>query len=406
MKKFVLPLAITIVGVVTVSALVMAKPKPTPRPPAGEPANVQVKVIESHPQTQRLAVTAQGTVTPKREISLVAQVSGQIVAVEDNFVDGGFFDQGEVLIQIDDRDYQAAYLTAQSRLAEAEQRLAQEAGQSRQAKREWRDLGDANANDLFMRKPQLTAATAAVASAKADLDIAQLNLERTRITVPFAGRIRENLVDLGQFVTAGTQLATVYDSSVVEVHIPLTEQQAALINLPFAQAVAIEDRPKVRVRGVVAGEQHEWQGVLARTAAFVDTDTRMYSAVIEVAEPFVQAMPLLPGLFVEAVIGGKELDNVVQLPRSALYKRSQLLTLNKAHEIQVVDVKVLRKAADFVWVQTDMPAQTLVSLEKQSLTPVGTVVDPQMEGRSFGEPAEPLVSLSSGTQPVATSLEK
>src|SRR5690606_16644452 len=99
---------------------------------------------------------------------------------------------------------------------------------------------------------------------------------------------------------------------------------AALINLPFAQAVAIEDRPKVRVRGVVAGEQHEWQGVLARTAAFVDTDTRMYNAVIEVAEPFAQAMPLLPGLFVEAEIGGKELDNVVQLPRSALYKRSQL----------------------------------------------------------------------------------
>jgi RND family efflux transporter MFP subunit len=276
-------------------------------------------------------------------------------------------------------------------LADSEQRLAQEQGLSRQAKREWRDLGDANANDLFMRKPQLAAASASIESAKADVDVARLNLERTRITVPFSGRIKEKMVDLGQFVTAGTQLATVYDSAAVEIRLPLTEQQAALVNLPFTQATPIKELSSVTVRGVVAGDAHEWQGVLARTDAFVDANTRMYNAVIEVVDPFSQPTPLLPGLFVEAVIEGKELDNVIKLPRSALYKRNQLLTLSEKNEVELTQVKVLRKEEDFVWIQSDMPNNTLVSLEKQSLTPVGTIVEPTLanDSRDKPTPAQP-----------------
>lgn len=391
MKKFVLPLGITLAGLLVIAVLVIANPKPTPHPPAGEPANVQINVVAAEPRTLQLAVTAQGTVIPKREIHLVAQVSGQVVKVETNFTEGGFFSNGELLIQIDDRDYQAALLSAKARLADSEQRLAQEQGLSRQAKREWRDLGDANANDLFMRKPQLAAASASIESAKADVDVARLNLERTRITVPFSGRIKEKMVDLGQFVTAGTQLATVYDSAAVEIRLPLTEQQAALVNLPFTQATPIKELSSVTVRGVVAGDAHEWQGVLARTDAFVDANTRMYNAVIEVVDPFSQPTPLLPGLFVEAVIEGKELDNVIKLPRSALYKRNQLLTLSEKNEVELTQVKVLRKEEDFVWIQSDMPNNTLVSLEKQSLTPVGTIVEPTLanDSRDKPTPAQP-----------------
>jgi RND family efflux transporter MFP subunit len=386
MKKFVLPLGITLASLLIIAVLVIANPKPTPHPPAGEPANVQINVVAAEPQTLQLAVTAQGTVTPKREIHVVAQVSGQVVKVEPNFIEGGFFSKGELLIQIDDRDYQAALLSAKARLADSEQRLAQEQGLSRQAKREWRDLGDANANDLFMRKPQLAAASANIESAAADLDVAKLNLERTRITVPFSGRIKQKMVDLGQFVTAGTQLATVYDSAAVEIRLPLTEQQAALVNLPFTQATPINELSSVTVRGAVAGNALEWQGVLARTDAFVDADTRMYNAVIEVVDPFTQPTPLLPGLFVEAVIEGKKLDNVIKLPRSALYKRNQLLTLNEKNEVELTQVKVLRKEEDFVWVQSDIPSNTLVSLEKQSLTPVGSIVEPLLANNSGDQP--------------------
>lgn len=379
MKNYVLPLAIAIVGAVTISVLVVAKPEPTPRPPADAPANVQVNVVAANPGMDQLAVVAQGTVTPKREIDLVAQVSGQILSVMPNFVDGGFFDSSELLIQVDDRDYQAAVLQAESRVAEAEQRLAQEQGLSRQAKREWHDLGDPTANDLFMRKPQLAAASAALASAQGDLDIAKLNLERTRITVPFAGRVKETHVNIGQFVSSGVRLATVYDSSVVEVRVPLTEQQAALINLPFTNSVSQDQLTEVRVEGVVAGVEHQWQGHLVRTDAFVDTQTRMYNAVVEVEQPFAETVPLLPGLFVEVFIDGKALQQVTKLPRSALYKRNLLIVLDQENKVVELPVKVLRKTADYIWVQGDIESEALVSIEKQSLTPAGTVIDPQME---------------------------
>lgn len=390
MKKFALPLAIVVAGVLTISVLVVAKPKPVPQPAPEAPANVQVNVVEIRPDTLQLAVTAQGTVTPRREISLVAQVSGQVVSVEDHFVDGGFFAADERLIQIDDRDYQAALLAASSRLAAAEQRLAEEEGLSRQARREWRDLGDDSANDLFMRKPQLAAAKANLAAAKADLEVAQLNLERTRISVPYPGRLKETQVDLGQYVSAGTTLATAYDSSVVEVRLPLTEQQAALIDLPFARSTAANHRPEVTVIGTVAGHTQRWQGKLVRTDAYVDRDTRMYYAVVEVPEPFAQQVPLLPGLFVEALIEGRALNNVVKLPRAALYKRDKLLSLNDDNAIVETPVNVLQKSEEYVWVQGDFVAGTQVTLEKQSLTPVGMIVDPQrpLPAEQNAEPAQ------------------
>lgn len=384
-KKLIMPLAICATGLVAMAVLVMAKPKPVPQGAGEEPSNIQVAVTPARQESIRLSVNAQGTVTPKREIDLIAQVSGQVMSVEPSFVDGGFFETSQILIRIDDRDYRSALLAAKARVAEAEQRLAEEGGLSRQAQREWRDLGNQNANDLFLRKPQLAAAKANLESAKGALAMAELNLERTRISVPFNGRIRQTHVDLGQYVTLGSQLATVYDSTVVEVRLPLTEAQASLIDLPFVpstDANPIEPIP-VTITGSVAGAQHQWQGLLTRTDAFVDADSRMYYAVVEVSEPFVvrsasekASAPLLPGLFVEADIAGKKIDDVLQLPRAALFGRDKLLTLDNDNKIVEQKVKVLRRSDTEVWVQVPIEENVLISLEKQSLTPSGTIVEP------------------------------
>ncbi|WP_075184618.1 efflux RND transporter periplasmic adaptor subunit [Teredinibacter haidensis] len=186
-KKYFLPLTIVMAGLLVIVALFALKPKPTPKPTDDKPVYVKVAVTPVKKQRMRLSVTSQGTVTPIREINLIAQVTGQIVKVEEAFDNGGFFDASQVLIHIDDSEYQAALLSAKARVAEAKYRLAEELGLSRQAKREWRDLGNSNANDLFMRKPQLAAARANLESAGGALEVAKLNLDRTKITVPFKG---------------------------------------------------------------------------------------------------------------------------------------------------------------------------------------------------------------------------
>lgn len=387
LKKFLLPLGIIVAGLATISLLVVAKPKPEPRPLDDEPKLVKVAVAKASPQSMRLSVDAQGTVTPKREIDLVAQVAGVVTRVDSAFVSGGFFAPAQVLLHIDERDYQTALLSAKARVAEAEQRVAEERGLSRQAKREWRDLGNQNANDLFLRKPQLAAAEANLASAKGAEAMAELNLQRTQVTVPFNGRIRETHVDLGQYVTAGSRLASVYDSTAVEVRLPLTERQAALVDLPLMPSAGGTTAASIAVtlKGRVAGEMHQWQGVLTRTDAFVDANSRLYYAVVEVADPFAihsadgtAGAPLLPGLFVAAEIQGKRIERVMRLPRAALFESDKLLTINDDNVVAEQTVRVLRKSETEVWVQTELGEDTLISLEKQSLTPVGSVVEPIM----------------------------
>jgi len=378
-KQIALPLGIFLAGIGVIAVLVVSKPKPTPSPPAAEPALVKVSVTPAKQETLRLSVISQGTVQPRREIDLIAQVSGQVVSVQPNFLDGGFFQPDETLIQIDSRDYASAVLTAKSQVAEAEHRLAQEQGQSRQASREWRDLGSKNANDLFLRKPQLAAAEANLEAAKGELARAELNLERTRISVPFPGRIKETTVDLGEFASVGARLATVYDSTHVEIRLPLTDQQAALIDLPLVPGMAEARHPNVVIRGSVAGRDYEWEGRITRTDAFVDSNSRMYYAVAEVAQPFARDVPLLPGLFVEAEIEGKEMDGVVLLPRSALFEQNKVITLDHENKVVAQKVKVLRKTESQVWVQAELAEDTLIALKKQGITPVGTIVEPLLD---------------------------
>ncbi|TVZ39558.1 RND family efflux transporter MFP subunit [Alteromonadaceae bacterium 2753L.S.0a.02] len=376
MNKKLIPLGlIALAGIGAITLLVLLKPKPQPAPLSIEKANVKVAVAPVEFQTVQLSVTAQGTVTPTREIDVIAEVSGRITSVEPVFEDGAFFNESQILLNIDASDYLSAVLNAKARVAEAQYRLSEEQGLSRQARREWRDLGNENANELFLRKPQLAAAKANLDSARGDLGKAQADLDSTRISVPFGGRIKETFVDLGEYVTEGTKLATVFDSSQVEIRLPLTEAQAALLDLPFSPR-PLERQSLVTVRGSVAGESYEWNGVLARTDAYIDANSRMYVAVVEVEQPFSTGVPLLPGLFVDAEIEGKHMHNVVKLPRGALYQRDKLLMLDSDNKVSEKKVRVLRRTADFVWVKADIPEQTLIALEKQSLTPAGSIVDP------------------------------
>ena len=393
-KKYLLPIALFGAGVAIVSLLVVAKPKPIPGAIDQTPALVKVAVTSAEYQTVNLSVTAHGTVTPIREIDLVAQVSGRIISVQPAFADGGFFSADATLIQIDDRDYQVALLTAKAKLAEAQRRLAEERGQARQAKREWRDLGNTNANNLFLRKPQLAAAEANLDASQGDVTMAELNLERTKISVPFTGRVKQTYANLGQYVTTNTRVATVYDSTALQVRLALTERQAALVDLPLLpQADTKNPLANVIIRGSVAGNQQEWRGELARTESFVDANSRLYYIVVEVANPYgnsseseLSAAPLLPGLFVEAVIEGKALDHVVMLPREALYQRDKILSLDADNKVTEQLVSVLQKNETHVWLTTALPENTLIALEKQSLTPNGTVVEPVLDAKSEALP--------------------
>jgi RND family efflux transporter MFP subunit len=357
--------AALLAGILFIIAVATLKPQPekVKRLP---PPLLLVEVIDAAPRTLRPTISSQGTVAPRREIDLVSQVSGKVVAVDQRYASGSFFRRGDQLIQLESSDYQFAVIRAKAQLAKAEEQVALEKGRSRQAKREWRDLGDNTANALFLRVPQLASAEAALESARADLEKANLDLSRTSIVTPFQGRIRQTFVDLGQYITPGTRIAKIYSTDVVEVRLPLSDRQAALIDLPvnFEDAQSAE-YPEVVLQRKVGGKTYKWQGKIVRTEASIDIQSRMTYAVAEVQNPFKtdpnsDRPPLSIGLFVEAEIAGRQITNAMELPKNVIYRGNEVLVLNNDDEISFATLSVMQSDTDSVVTNSIAPGIRIV----------------------------------------------
>lgn len=312
-----------IIGALVLGLVTMSAMRPKPQQAEQVVRGLAVFVEQAEPATVRLSVKTQGEVRPRREIDLIPQVAGKVTYLAENFVAGGFFNEGDVLLRIEDADYRLAVTRASAEVARAQRALDREQAEAEIARRDWEELGEGEASALTLREPQLAEARAALAAARAQLQDAQLQLGRTELTAPFTGRVREKAVDVGQYVTPGQRLGRVFSTDVVEVRVPLTDAELALLDLPVAfQASDGESGPVVRISGDLAGRRHEWAGHIARTDSAIDTQSRTLFAFVEVEDPYGagsdDGAPLAVGLFIDAEIEGREVDGAVTLPRSAL----------------------------------------------------------------------------------------
>jgi RND family efflux transporter MFP subunit len=368
--------AFTILGLAVCFLILVGKPatQPTQYP---EPRRPLVDVIVAAPSEHSISVRTQGTVEPVRRVGLVAQVSGKVESVSELFLDGRFFNAGDVLLELEKADYEFAIARARAQEAAAVQRVAEERGRNLQAQREWRDLGTSEANDLFLRKPQLRAAEAALLAAQADVAAAELALERTRVRAPFDGRLENKLVDLGQYVAPGTALAQIYATDRVEVHLPISDSQLALLELPLFETAASR-YPEVVLSARFGGERWRWQGQIARVEASIDRDSRVTFAIAEVNNPFgdsnSERPPLTPGLFVEATIAGKPIQQSVELPATALRGDNTVLLVNEDTRLERFPVELIRRARDRVWVRGIAPGSNVVA-EQSSLLSAGAAIE-------------------------------
>ncbi|MEX2326406.1 MAG: hypothetical protein WD558_01630, partial [Pseudomonadales bacterium] len=205
MKKLIqfgAPIAILGAGIGIFALLHWSKPEPekkeeTPRP-------LTVFVDEVRQSDLNLTVATGGEVRARTGVDLTAQVAGRIVSISPEFIEGGIVEPGHALVTIEDTDYQLALSQAQVRVAGAKVGLQQALADADVARKQLRDAS--NASDLALRRPQVAEAEARLIAANADLQQAHLNLARTRITLPYTGRVTSNEVDVGQYVSPGTRL--------------------------------------------------------------------------------------------------------------------------------------------------------------------------------------------------------
>lgn len=333
----------TVGGIVGIIALIMfmgsMRPNLERQAPDIAPPTVFYTIAET--QSVTLDVSAQGEVRPRTDISLTAQVSGQIVSTSDAFVNGGAFKKGDTLIQIEDAPYKAAAAAARSR-------LAQEEAEAALARRDYEDLGlDEDPTDLALRIPQLE-------QARAEYEAARLNLERTTIRAPFDGRVRERIAGVGQYVAPGAQLGRIFSTDVAEIRLALTDNDLAKLGLPFA-FVATEDNPGplVKMTAYIANQNHEWTGRIARTEGAIDPATRQVFAIAVVDDPYGEGAaedgtPLAMGLFVDAHIVGKPYENAIVLPRSALYGRDTVYVIKDDNTLEARTVSIVSADRDTI----------------------------------------------------------
>jgi RND family efflux transporter MFP subunit len=310
-----------------------------------------VRVVQVSARDVPLNVYSQGTVAPRTESTLVAEVSGRIESVSPAFAAGGFFGREERLIRIDPRDYRLAVSRAEAEVARARVRLDLERAEADVARQEWADLGEGQPTALTLREPQLAEAEAELMAAEAALDKARLDLSRTVIRGPFDGRIRDKRVDVGQFVSPGTPLATAYATDRAEIRLPVPKHDLGFLEIDLGSAGRGADGPAVLLRGEIGGEVHTWPARIVRTDSAFDPRTRMLDLFAQVEDPFRRMPgaqgPSLPiGMFVEAEIGGHMAEDVVVLPRTALRDGGHVLIVDGESRLRFRPVTPLRILRD------------------------------------------------------------
>jgi RND family efflux transporter MFP subunit len=354
--RTMLPLALIVLAIAVVIILVgIARGKRPDRVETAEQA-VLVDTIEADQRSLNFTVWSQGPVMARTRTNLVSEVAGKVVSVSPSFVAGGFFRKGDVLLQIDPSDYEAALKRAEAALASRQARLADEKARSEQALKDWRNLGRGGTpSDLVLRKPQLQDALANVSAAEADVQKARRDLERTRITVPYEGLVRQKLVDIGQYVSPGTQLGTTFAIDTAEVRLPLSSSDLAYLVLPTATEASPENLPRVMLHADEGGIHHQWQARIIRTEGVVDATSRVIYAVAQVVDPYgvlgkSQQEELRVGTFVRAAIEGKAIEDVVVLPRHVLQNDNTILVANEDNRLEIRPVQVARAEPELVYI--------------------------------------------------------
>ena len=363
-KKWLLP--VTVLAVTYGIATIIRNTGPQVEVIVPEAQALVVRVITAAPEQVQLTVSSQGEVNAEHAIELVGELEGKVNKVSDAFVTGGYFSAGDVLLELDPTDYRLAKIRAEAAVAEAAEELEIEKTEAALAEQ-----------GLFpLREAKVASAQARLQSAEAELAQADVDLARTKVRAPFDGRVLFTQVDLGQYIVKGESLARIFSTDRAEVRLPLTDEQLRFLDTPFGggrDSGPLNTPVKLKAR--VGGEDVAWQGYLDRMDGAVDENNRVWYAVAFVDDPYglqspTPVTPLVVGLFVEAEITGRTVDQVYRLPRSALRDNEAVLVVDGQNRLRRRPVEVLRTDFTSVYV-----AEGIVPGDRVCVSPVDTFVD-------------------------------
>lgn len=354
MKKYV-PLLLVLGAIAVTVIMFLSQPEPVKAAAPEAALAVKTQILKSTSVT--LEVESQGTVQPRTRTTLISEVSGAVLEVSEQFIVGGTFGAGDVLLSLDPTDYEVALQRAEAQLISANARLELEKARAIQAAKEWQMTGrpQSEAPILALRKPYLAEAEANILQSKAEVKRAKQKLEKTKIRAPYAGMVASKGADVGQYVTTGSRLGETFAIDFVEVRLPLTERDLARMDALTFKGIPSESM--VTLSGSVNGKQREWLAEVVRSEGVVNEINRSQYLVARMSDPYgisgsgdSVSPPLLVGTFVTAKLKGKVLEDVFELPRSALLQGSKVATVDSQTRMNIRAVDVIFSDDSFYYV--------------------------------------------------------
>ncbi|MFV0437081.1 MAG: efflux RND transporter periplasmic adaptor subunit [Desulfopila sp.] len=344
---FLVPALILASGA-AITAYLLRTP-PQAHPVKRMPVATMVEVQTIHPGRQQALLDAMGEIVPAREIELKPRVSGEVVGISSEFVPGGFFQAGQVMLNIDPVDYKLSLAQLTSEVEKVRSDIVLEMGNQRIAEKEFALLGESVSPEerkLILRQPQLVKLKATLASIESQQAQARIDLTRTEIRAPFNAVVNSREADIGAKVNESTVLATLVGTDTFWLRLAVPVEQLPWIRIPQTDQ---EEGSQVRVypTGDAGGTNTYRTGRVIRLAASLEPQGRMAQLLVAIDDPFCRKeenaalQPLLLGSFVKAEILGRTVDNGFALDRSYLHDGNSVWLMDDAERLAIQEVEIL-----------------------------------------------------------------
>ena len=386
--------------VITIGFIVVFK-KPPPQMPFHEPA-LQVEVLEAKQENIPVKITGYGEVKTLNTVSISPEVSGKVVKIHPRLETGEVIEKGEIIFQIDPRDYKAAFIEASATATQMdsslkrmkrqyeidlerlktiqrtcelsrqqyervkklfkEDKVGTQSGvdQAEQTYNNATDQQEQMAKAVELYPLQIQEAESSLLSAKSRMDTAKIRLERCTLTAPFRGRIKNVSVEKGQYVSPGMSVITLADDSVLEIQVPLDSRDASKW-LPFEDNntntsnawVKGVKKVKCNIRWTESKSDNHWEGTLNRVVKF-DEQTRTVTVAIRIEGKEALSinhgsLPLVEGMFCSVEIPGKILENVYRVPRWAVsFENTVYVAID--NKLKTVPVEIARSQGEEAYI--------------------------------------------------------
>jgi RND family efflux transporter MFP subunit len=356
LSQWILVPVILLAGIVALVTLVSLREEPVPQVLQEYAPLVSVMTVST--ENRAVNISGNGVVTARTRVELVPQVGGRIISIHPSMRAGGRFSAGEELIQIEQVDYELAVIQAESEVAAAVRKLELEQAEADASVEEWIALNpDEPAPGLVARKPQISEAEANVRAAEARMRQADLNLSRTRLSMPFDGRVIRITADEGGVVMPNQAVGVVYSTEVFEIPVPLEFDELSWIRAARDDVPGSEAKIDIRIAGV----DYTLIGEVARIESELDSVSRLARAIVRIRSdeiPPEARDSFIPGLFVDVLILGPTLDSVSVLPRSSV-REGETAWLIEEDRLQIYPLDVVFESAGDVIVK-DLPEDAIV----------------------------------------------